>query len=323
EGKAVIKLYYPKADQVVLMLKRRPWPMVKEGDYFVLETDLENGIQPVVVMVDGSIVVDSFLPVGIGHNQPFNFVDFVSDEDPWAEKTVPHGSLQSWQVFNSVTGKTDRLLVYVPAYYFDHPEDLLDVLFLQHGFGENETSWLSEGKIDNIVDNLIADGKIRPLLVVMATGMMYKTEGEDVLMLHSRFNEYLKHDIFPVVKKQYRCGDYYMAGLSMGSIQTSITVLEDPEMFKGAGLFSGFLSDPISGYSDHLAPERLKVFCEKSFLMRGIGDTDRFLPIFEKEDALMSGITHERKIYHGEHEWNVWREMIVDFLMLREKYNAE
>ena len=318
DGKVSIRLYYPKAKNVVMMFQRKPVPMIKEGDYFTFSADWKDGIYPIALIVDGNMVIDPMLPIGYGHNQPFNYINLVDRNSVFAVKDVPHGSVQSFLLKNSVTGKEDRIFVYIPAGYGDNNCEY-DVLFLQHGFGENETAWLSEGRIDNICDNLIAEGDITPLLIVMANGMLYEEEDGIIHMMHHRFGEYLKNDIIPFIEKQYRCMDHYMAGLSMGSIQTSITALEDPELFKGVGLFSGFLSDPISGYRDHLTPEKIHSLLNNAFLMRGIGDSDRFLPVFEKEDQLMGSFEHFRKIYHGEHEWNVWREMIVDFLLLREE----
>ncbi len=316
EGKVTIRLYYPKAGSVVLMLQRNPVKMAKEGDYFLLKTDLEEGIFPVVVTVDGNMVLDPFLPIGFGHNQPFNFIDLIDKNAYWAEKDVPHGHIESRYLYNHVTKRNERIFIYLPSDY--DPSKKYDVLFLQHGFGENESSWLSEGRINLICDNLIAEGKIDPLIVVMANGMLYREEDGKIKMLSYQFKDYFMDDLLPFVEKTYSYKDLYIAGLSMGSMQASITAIENPDLFKGVGLFSGFLSDLICGYKEHLLPEKIKTLSQNKFLMRGIGNTDRFLPIFEKEDALLNGVDHIRKIYHGEHEWNVWREMIVDFLLLRE-----
>jgi len=319
EGKVTVKLYYPKAGSLVLMLQRKPVEMRKEGDYFLLDTDLADGIYPVTVIVDGNMVLDPFLPIGFGHNQPFNFIDLIDKDAYWAEKDVPHGHVESHYLYNSVTQRNERVFVYLPA-EFD-PSKKYDVLFLQHGFGENETSWLSEGRIDFICDNLVAERKIEPLIIVMSNGMLYRKEEGRIKMLNFRFKDHLKEDLLPFVEKTYSYKDLYIAGLSMGSMQASITAIEYPDLFKGVGLFSGFLSDLISGYKEHLLPEKITTLSQNKFLMRGIGDTDRFLPIFEKEDVLLKEIDHVRKIYHGEHEWNVWREMIVDFLILREQHH--
>ena len=320
-GKVVVKLYYPNATEVDLMIQRRTVMLEKQGDYFTCELELANGIYPVMISVNGNSVINQFLPIGVGHNQPVNFIDLISEDDAWAFRNVPHGTVQAAYIHNSVTDEADRIFTYLPAGY--DKDRCYDVLFLQHGFGENETAWLSEGRINYIADNLIAENKIEPLIIVMANGMLYRHEEGKVKMMTSDFRNYLTEDIIPYVKKHFQVKDMYIAGLSMGSMQAAITALMNPQMFRGVGLFSGFLSDLITGYKEHIDPARIKELCKGAFLFRGIGDTDRFLPIFEKEDLLVSGFEHTRKIYHGEHEWNVWREMIIDFLKLKEEKKYE
>ena len=316
ENQVVLALYYPMAQSVSVIIQRKPVVLKKDGDYYTCILDLNDGIYPLNVIVDGNAVIDPFLPIGYGHNQTYNYIHLLSRDSDFSEKDVNHGSLVSYTVFNSVTMRNDRLFVYVPYEY--RKDQSYDVLFLQHGFGENEIAWISQGRINLLCDNLIAENRIKPLLVVMADGMLYKKEEGEIRLLTYRFKDYLFDDLLPFVGKHYNIKDLYIAGLSMGSMQASVTALENPGVFKGVGLFSGFMSDLMSGYKAHLLPDKIKALCENGFLMRCIGDEDRFLPLFEKEDLLLKDVNHVRKIYHGEHEWNVWRQAIVDFLLLRE-----
>lgn len=104
----------------------------------------------------------------------------------------------------------------------------------------------------------------------------------------------------------------------MGSIQTSRTALKYPELFRAIGLFSGFFSDPLSP-SDHITPDSLAALRKSSPLFfRAMGNDDPFMPFFQGDDKLLeeNGIPNIRKMYPGQHEWNVWRQCFVDFVQL-------
>ena len=200
------------------------------------------------------------------------------------------------------------------------------ILYLQHGYGENELGWLYQGRLAETVDRLIYSGKIKPMLIVMADGMMRCTE-ENGSVVHrpELFTEELIEDIMPLVENRYRVkngGKYHaIAGLSMGSLQTCMTVFNNPGLFEWAGLFSGFMSNIFDGNDTHL--ENLKQNADSfehsiRLFFRAMGKDDPFWPVFEKDDRFCEeyGIRCVRKVYDGAHTWNVWRSCIKDFLPL-------
>lgn len=150
---------------------------------------------------------------------------------------------------------------------------------------------------------------------------------------HVLFSDLLIKDVIPFIEKNYRVlADHEhraMAGLSMGSMQTSVTTFSHPELFSYVGIFSGFLRDFLQGdpemdmvcrspsANEHLRmldnPEKF----EKDFkvFFRGIGKEDPYLPFFVEDDALLQakGVRCIRRMYKGAHEWNVWRKCIRDF----------
>ena len=228
-------------------------------------------------------------------------------------------------------------MVYTPAEYESFPEKRYPVLYLQHGHGENETGWTEEGRVNFIMDNLIKEGKARPCIIVMNNGMVQvkNTEGKR-LVDHTVFPKYLTEDVIPYIDRKYRTikdrSGRAMAGLSMGSIQTSITAFTHSEYFSYIGLFSGFLRDFIQGdrimdmiqrekaSDEHLKALDYKEKFEKDFkiFFRAMGKEDIFIQKFMEEDELLDkkGISCIRHMYEGGHDWNVWRYCIRDFAQM-------
>ena len=208
--------------------------------------DLGRGFKYFFLKIDGADVLDPYLPIGYGCCRTMHFVDVpVPGEEDWDDLAgVPHGSVTRLYVPSSVTGKHEIALVWAPA-SFD-PATSYPVLYLQHGYGENETGWVHQGHVGRIADRLLATGQMKEMLIVMANGMM-RAPGRDP-MGRSLFSEFLLTDLIPFVEARFPTKtdkwSRAMAGLSMGSYQTSVTTLSHPDLFGYAGLFSGFLRSP-------------------------------------------------------------------------------
>ena len=320
-GDVKIELFFPKAHSVFAFINKEPFQFEREGDYFTKTLFLQSGLSSIVVFADGNQVLYPYLPIAYGHNQPMNFIRLPFKDYCEINSSVPHGSVTTYFIPNSVTGNMSRIQVYLPPDY--RAEKTTDVLFLQHGFGENDISWVGEGRINFILDNLISSGRTTPLIVVMADGMLRKIDEDGTIHLYiSEFKDYLTDDIIPFIRDRFNLRKYFIAGLSMGSIQASICGLEHPDLFSGIGLFSGFVNDPLSGYTEHIKPENFEELAQRHVsFFRGIGDSDRYMKAFLADDRFLESInfSHERRIYSGAHEWNVWIEMIADFLDLIEK----
>ena len=240
-------------------------------------------------------------------------------------KDVPHVDIRHEYYNSSVTGRTETCIVYVPPGYEEN-RGSYPVLYLQHGFGENERGWVWQGKVNHIMDNLLAQGKAVPMLIVMANGMVMDetAEGETILR-HNLFPEELVEDIIPFIEKKYRVKadrDFRaMAGLSMGSMQTSMTVCRYGELFGWEGLFSGFMHNCMGENQDNSFLEIMK---EESFqkglhlFFRAMGRQDEFWDRFAEDDTFCeeNKIPCIRREYEGGHDWNVWRQCIRDFLPL-------
>jgi len=324
DGSVEFCLYYPNAESVELRIMssdQRLLSLSRESDFW---TGVESGLEGFVainVLVNGDIVLDGRLPIGFYGNRPTNFIELLCDDQIVLPRAAEHGSVAAVFLKSRVSGKLERILLYLPAGYMNG-SNYYPVLYLQHGFGENETVWVSEGKMNFIFDNLVASGKASPAIVVMCNGMMTFEDEENVYVAEfKKFEQMLIEEIIPYVDSHYRtyadAEHRAMAGLSMGSIQTSYITMRHPELFRYAGVFSGFVRNFLTGENEHLQhldgySDRLKVY------FRGIGDQDEYLFRFQEDDVLLEehGVSSIRKIYSGAHEWKVWQRCFYDFIQM-------
>ena len=170
------------------------------------------------------------------------------DQDFYAERTdIPHGNMQKVQFYSPSLGKMQEATVYLPYGYgkvVKGKQERYPVLYLQHGWGENETSWPVQGKAGLIMDNLIADGKIKPFIIVMAYGLTndfkFGTIGK---FTAEEFEKVLIDELIPYIDKNFLTKtdkwNRAMAGLSMGGMTTKLITLRRPEVFGYWGLLSG------------------------------------------------------------------------------------
>ena len=220
------------------------------------------------------------------------------DQDFYAERTdIPHGKMQEATVYlpngygKLVKGKQER-----------YP-----VLYLQHGWGENETSWPVQGKAGLIMDNLIADGKIKPFIIVMAYGLTNNIKFGTIGQFTAKeFETLLVDELVPFIDKNFLTkADKWnraMAGLSMGSVETKLITLRRPEVFGYWGLLSGGMYMP----EDIKDPKCVK------YIFEGCGDKENPDGINKSVEALKTaGFNAEGLISEGTaHEFLTWRRCL-------------
>jgi enterochelin esterase-like enzyme len=169
------------------------------------------------------------------------------DADFYALKDVPHGHVAQILYPSPSTGTQRRAFVYTPPGYDKNPRDRYPVLYLQHGWGEDETAWTNQGHANLILDNLIAAGKVRPFIIVMTYGMTNDVRPGSPGGLASfdikPFRTVLLDELIPYVDSQFRTlpdqRHRAMAGLSMGGFETKLIVLKNLDKFAYIGLLSG------------------------------------------------------------------------------------
>lgn len=332
DGRVQLCMYAPNAQEVRVKFSSPgfivPLQRGERGLWTAVTETPTAGMLTTEFFVDGNSVLNPMAPIGFADNNPVNYVNVPEEEfDFYQCKDVPHGSVSHEFFRSSVTGRTETCLVYLPAEYAAHPEKAYPVLYLQHGYGENETCWTMQGHVNFILDNEIAAGTAVPMIVVMCNGMLQLPGDGGRSWRHADpacMEDFLLHDVIPFVERRFRCltdrDHRAMAGLSMGSFQTCWTTFRHLDLFSYAGLFSGFMRSPRTGEGAHLGVlddagafhRALKVF------FRAMGDKDPFFDAFRQDSEICreKNIHCIEKIYDGYHLWKVWRECVRDFLPL-------
>ena len=166
------------------------------------------------------------------------------DQDFYALKDVPHGRVQQILFPSKSTNTSRRAFVYTPPDYDKDQTKRYPVLYLQHGWGEDETAWSNQGHANLIMDNLIAEGKIKPFLIVMTYGMTNEIKFGGLRNFDIKpFQTVLVDELIPYIDENFRTlSDQLhraMAGLSMGGMETKTITLANLDKFSHIGLFSG------------------------------------------------------------------------------------
>lgn len=324
DGKPYLHLQLKNACNVELVINEEKFIFLElERDIWELSLPQEPGFYYVTLVVDGVEVLSPYLPIGYGYCRPCNYLEIGPVDELVSIKDVPHGSIRHEYFYSGVTKKTETCLIYAPPGY-DQGTQEYPVLYLQHGFGENETGWVWQGRIGHMMDNLLQENKVVPMLIVMADGML--RSGAEEKLANVLFPEFLLNDLLPYVESHYRVKadrEYRaMAGLSMGSMQTSMTAFPHPELFSWIGLFSGFMRNSIgveevdSAHLSVLLEDVEKFNRENRLFFRAMGKQDVFFEQFIGDDRICEEhqIHQVRRVYEGIHDWNVWRKCAAEFL---------
>ena len=245
---------------------------------------------------------------------------------------VPQGAVRSVKFYSEICKEWRRMFVYTPAGYEQDKDKRYPVLYLQHGGGEDETGWIYQGFADVIMDNLIAEGKAEPMIIVMNSGYA-KTPGSTDSF--DAFEQMITEEVIPFVDARYRTiadrRHRATAGLSWGAKQAYDLALGHPEYFASMAGFSGIIvigefnhSNP--GFKD---PKQLNAAYNGIFSnpKQFNKDTDLlFIANGEAEGnhlADMSGILKKKGIKNTfyqspktAHEWLTWRRCLYNYAQL-------
>jgi enterochelin esterase-like enzyme len=322
DGRAVFRFKALEAQHVALDLGRK-YAMTKTSDgYWEATTDsLGEGFHYYSLIIDGVPVADpaSETYYGMGRMASGIEVPFRGDEY-YAVKNVPHGDVRMKRYFSAASNSWKRFFVYTPPGY-DQSQEKYPVLYLLHGGGEDERGWASQGKADLILDNLIASGKAKPMLIVMPDGNSTASGFSEAFL--KGFESELKQHVMPAVAREFRVKEgaqnTALAGLSMGGLQTLYAGINNTDLFAYLGVFSsGWLptqqaiSDAQYAYlkaNSSTVNERLKSFWISMGGKEDIADKNCAL-MRAKLDEL--GIRYTYSEYPGGHAWPVWRNNLYN-----------
>ena len=243
-------------------------------------------------------------------------------------KDVPHGEVRMRWYFSKVTHAWRRALIYTPPDYDSHPDKRYPVFNLRHGGGEDETGWVEQGRANFIIDNLIAEGKAVPMIVVMDWGQA-PTPNQPVHIPSTppppEINEVTIKELIPMVDATYRTipdrDHRAIAGLSMGSVQTLYIGLSNLDTFSYLGIFS---RRPMDANEFNIEKSfggvftNAEAFNQKVHLFWwGAGTAEE--GIYNAAKANLAeltriGIKSVFVEFSGtSHEWQTWRKSLYDF----------
>jgi enterochelin esterase-like enzyme len=327
-----------------------PYDMVRDdkGFWTVTTPPAQPGLHNYYVVVDGFASNDPGSEAFPGYGMHISAVE-VPDKngDFYTIQDVPHGEVRIHWYFSKTTNAWRRALVYLPPGYEKSPTTRYPVLYLQHGSGEDETSWTRQGRANFILDNLIAAGKAKPMIVVMENGMVAAKPGaprppervQGILLQaqpaaapatattppaprgNEAFGEVVIDDLIPVIDSTFRTlakgGSRAIAGLSMGAGQACQIGLTHLDMFSFIGSFSGVLRDFDARTSFGGAFSDPAAFNAKVHLLWfGAGRREERFSTASKsatEDLTKAGIMTVFFETPFGHEWQSWRYDLLDF----------
>jgi enterochelin esterase family protein len=341
----------PKAQSVGLQLDQH-YDLERDtnGEWSVTTPPQVPGFHYYWLIIDGEWVNDpaseTFFGVGketSGIEIPEKGVDFYDVKD------VPHGEIREHLYFSKTTGAWRRIFVYTPPGYDQKTKTRYPVLYLQHGGGEDERGWVVQGHVNNIMDNLIAEQKATPMIIVMEKGSATRAgEAPQVLpfgdgsrsastnrlAFMQAFEDVVINDLIPMVDSTYRTipdrDHRAMAGLSMGGMQTFQITLNHLDKFAYIGGFSGAggrfgppgatpldLKESYNGVFSNPAAFNKKV----KLVWVGVGTAEpknMHDGIVAFHEALeQAGIKHVFYESPGTaHEWQTWRRDLKEFAPL-------
>lgn len=257
QGYARFRIEAPQAQSVVVSLglggTKGGTPLTKTEDGSWMGTTagpMDEGFHYYHVTIDGGVFNDPGACNFYGSTRWESGIEIPAhDQDFYALKDVPHGNVQQILFPSKSTNSVRRAFVYTPPSYDKNVNQRYPVLYLQHGWGENETAWFNQGHANLIMDNLIAEGKIKPFIIVTTYGMTNEIKFGGLRNFDIKpFQTVLTEELIPYVDTHFRTNadqaHRAMAGLSMGGMETHMITLNKPEVFSYYALLSGGLYKP-------------------------------------------------------------------------------
>ena len=290
----------------------------KDGFWYgTTDGPMDEGFHYYHLTIDGGVVNDPGAKNYYGSCRWESGIEIPAhDRDFYALKNVPHGNVQKI-IFHSPSTNSERVAyVYTPAGYEKSTvgkkgkENRYPVLYLQHGWGEDETAWSNQGHANLILDNLIAEGKIKPFIIVMTYGMTNECKwGRMHEFDWTEFQKVLMDELVPYVDSHFRTipdrQHRAMAGLSMGGMETRMATLARPEVFGYWGLFSGGIYEP-KDLQGKETPKHIFISCGSK------ENPDRVKQAVETLKA--AGYNATSHVSEGTaHEFLTWRRALKEF----------
>ena len=352
DSRVTFRFIAPNAQKVQVSIVNVPFDMVKgeNGLWTYTSEPQDKGYHNYWMIVDGAIVVDPASNAFIGYSHMCNGFEIPDPDGGFYQlKDVPHGNVLIKNYFSKVANSWRHIFVYTPPDYEKNNSTRYPVLYLQHGGGEDERVWIEMGRTNLILDNLIAEGKIRPFIVVMETsavgpqfpmgprpappapgtaapgaqrpaapapgapGAGAQAAGARPRFSFDTYANLMISDMIPWIDKNFRTlpdqAHRAMSGLSMGAMCTKSVTLAHLDKFAYIGLFSG----------GTIAPAEITDVSKVKLVFMSYGSRERGSDgVKAAADALnQAGIKSVSYVSPlTAHEWQSWRRSLREFALL-------
>jgi enterochelin esterase-like enzyme len=352
ERRAQFRIKAPDAKDVSVNIGK-PLTVKKSDDgvWTITTSPLDVGFHFYRLQIDGASVADPASEIfrGGGGGGLSSGVEVPTGEDFYELKDVPHGEVRERWYFSKTTQGWRRIFVYTPPDYEQNTSARFPVLYLQHGGGEDERGWPVQGRVNQIMDNLIAEKKAQPMLIVMERGSARKPGEQPMSMrppqsqqgtnaaprggpprdfsrMFGTLGEVFINDLIPMIDKTYRTkavqSHRAMAGLSMGGMQTRGITLAHLDKFSHIGVFSGG-SIAVTNITDMAAFKEKVKLVFVSYGSRELGNRGGGRggfggdPKANVEALKQAGINAVFYVSpETAHEWHTWRRSLREFAPL-------
>jgi enterochelin esterase-like enzyme len=341
EGRVRVSISAPQAQKVQLDIGAVKYDLTKDdkGVWTGESRPQDEGFHYYQLNIDGASVPDPGSLYFYGAGRWGSGIEVpAKDQDIYALKEIPHGRVSEQLYFSKITNAWRRCFVYTPPDYENNTASRYPVLYLQHGSGEDETGWAVQGKANLILDNLIAEKKAVPMIIVMDNGYALKPSQTSQAAgapprgsIFSAFEEVLIKEIIPMIDASYRTlsdrEHRAMAGLSMGANQTIQITMNNLDVFSHIGGFSGTSNYPSSDILDpatfmngkfkdgEALNKRIKLF----WLGLGTKEPNPFPGSVGAFRAMLDKAGVNYVYYESQgtaHEWLTWRRDLYQFAPL-------
>ncbi|HEY3045113.1 MAG TPA: alpha/beta hydrolase-fold protein [Vicinamibacterales bacterium] len=268
DARVTLRIAAPNAKAVTVAIEGsapRPMQSDEKGVWTLTTEPLEPDYYGYSFNVDGSRVFDSanarLVPNLLN---PRSLLHVPGDRSlPWEMNDVPHGTVHRYTYASAIGGDTRDLYVYTPPGYDASAATRYPVLYLLHGFSDDASAWTAVGQANIVLDNLIARGAARPMIVAMPLGYgvpeivrMAQRDASVGSRNVSRFGDMMLAEIIPLVERSYRAitdrGSRAIAGLSMGGSESPSVGLNHLDTFAAVGAFSSAVRDDFASQFPHL-----------------------------------------------------------------------
>ncbi|PRY96666.1 alpha/beta hydrolase-fold protein [Marinilabilia salmonicolor] len=335
EGRVRVRIEAPGANNVQLDIGAVKYDLTKDenGVWTGESSPQDEGFHYYQLNIDGASVPDPGTKYYYGAGRWGSGIEIPAhDRDFYALKKVPHGLVSENLYYSDITESWRRCFVYTPPGYYEDINKRYPVLYLQHGSFEDETGWSSQGHANLILDNLIAEKKAVPMMIVMDNGYAFKAQDKDAKGRPAMvFEEVMMQEIIPMIDARFRTlanrEHRAIAGLSMGANQTMRIAMNNLDHFAYYGGFSGTANYPSSDeidvktFLDGAFADDKKVDEQLKVLWLGLGTKEpdpfpgsigAFTNMLKKQ-----GIQYEYyESPETAHEWLTWRRSLYQYAQL-------